>query len=75
MVEDAMDYAVASNDPYTIQQDLNITCNSMYKSNMFRDKCKEWWRLPAPQKTWPAFKQLFADTHKDLRCTQTISTM
>ena len=67
-VEDSIEYAEAGGTPYSSAQILSIAYDLMLNTGAFKDECKEWrTRVPANNKTWPVFRQMFGEAHKDLR--------
>ena len=70
-IESAQEFAQDGNQPYTPQQILTQAYNLVYKTGMFFDDCKDWINKPAPDKTWPNFKQHFLAAQEQLRMQQT----
>ena len=71
-IENAKDVAEAAGAPYADNQILNIAYNLVFQCNVFHDTCREWRRLPAASKTWPAFKRMFTEAHQDFRDSNSI---
>ena len=57
-IEESIAYTTATNTPYTAQQTNNIAYKLLLKTGQFKDKLKEWKRLPVAQQTWPQFKRM-----------------
>ena len=64
-IENVQDIASAANAPYNDAQILNSAYNLAFNTNAFPETCREWRRLPQPQKTWNSFKLLFTEAHQD----------
>ena len=71
-VEDSIEYAEAGGTPYSAAQILSIAYELMLNTGAYKDECNEWrTRVLAANKTWPTFRQLFGEAHKDLHRQQT----
>ena len=66
-IEEAVDIASEAGAPYNQNQILNTAYTLIYDTNSFPQTCREWRRLPEANKTWPEFKTMFSEAHKDYR--------
>jgi hypothetical protein len=66
-IDDATDFAIAGETPYTNEQIVSNAYNLVYNTGMFETACREWRRLPAADKTWTRFQQDFSQAHTDYR--------
>ena len=66
-IENGKDLTEAAGAPYADSQLLNIAYNLVFQSNVFKDTCRDWRRLPQAQKTWQNFKVMFTEAHQDYR--------
>ena len=66
-IEDAVDIASKAGAPYNQNQILNTAYTLIYNANIFSQTCREWRWLPDENKTWPEFKIIFSEAHKDYR--------
>ena len=73
-VKNCGDYAVAVNNPYSLEQVIGIAFQIVYQTGLFVDECKAWKRLPTQQKTWTGFKTFFAISHNEGRESQSTTT-
>ena len=58
-VEDAVEFAEASNSPFTNTQIVNKAFVQMVATGLNKDECRAWNPLLVPSRTWPAFKTIF----------------
>ena len=61
------DLAEAAGAPYAESQLLNIAYILVFQSNVFKDTCRDWRKLPQAQKIWQTFKVMFTEAHQDYR--------
>ena len=66
-VEDAINFADAADTLYTQQQILSIALSLIQKTGVFTDWIREWKRKNQLHKTWPLFKEFFAEAHQEFR--------
>eukprot|EP00957_Ditylum_brightwellii_P021154 1594438-Ditylum_brightwellii.AAC.1 len=64
-IEMAITIAGNANQPYTAAQVLSISYNLVFKTDVYKDACKEWRNKSAADKTWPNFKHHFAAAYAD----------
>ena len=69
-VEDAMEIAEAAGCPYTPQQIVAKTFNTINKANVYPEGCREWKRKAPADKSWANFKQHFSLEAKEYRKNQ-----
>ena len=62
-IDDAIDYAIAGETPYTTEQILTNAYNLIQQTGMMDDACKDWRRKPAESKNWETFENDFALAH------------
>ena len=70
-VEEAVDFALAANDPYSERHIVNISVLAMQRTGVFSERCKEWKKQSDKDKTWPNFKGHFSEAQGDYRNEQT----
>jgi hypothetical protein len=63
-IQDGVDNANAGNDPYTVNQVLEIAFNHVFRTVIMQSSCKRWTSLPAMNKTWATFQDLFTAAHE-----------
>jgi hypothetical protein len=72
-IDEAVDYAIAGETPYTSEQIVTNAYNLVYNTGMFPESCREWRRRTAAAKTYDNFKAEFSLAHQDLRNLKTTS--
>ena len=69
-VENAVEYAAAGQTMYTPKQVVAIAYQLVFQTGLFLGDCKIWRRKDPADKTWTAFKVLFATSHQEWRESQ-----
>ena len=64
-IKNAVEYAAASQTPYTPKQVVAVAYQLVFQTGLFRGDCKIWRRKGPADKTWTAFKILFATSHQE----------
>jgi hypothetical protein len=64
-IEDAINFAVTGQTPYSPAQVLNVTYQLVFRTGIFADECKIWELQPEVYKTWPQFKLDFAVAYQE----------
>jgi hypothetical protein len=72
-IDEALDFAIAGETPYTAEQIVANAYSLVYNTGMFPESCREWRRRPVEQKTYENFKTEFSLAHQDLRNLKTTS--
>ena len=65
-IDTAVD-AVATQVPYTRQQIVSIAFTMVENSGIYYDGAKEWHQKDTADKTWEAFKKVFAREFREIR--------
>jgi hypothetical protein len=63
-IQDGVDKADAGNAPYTVNQVLAIAFNHLFRTGIMQSACERWTALPAMNKTWATFQDLFTAAHE-----------
>ena len=63
-IENLMDMAEASVVPFTQHQAMNMGLQILVRTRQFDTDLKEWFKKPAPQRTWITFKRHFIEAYK-----------
>ena len=71
-VEDLMDMALASGDPFTQKQAIGMAINIINCTGKFATDMKTWFETPVLQQTWINFKNHFRDAHKIMKKLKTL---
>jgi hypothetical protein len=72
-IDDAVNYAIAGNNPYSAGQVTTNAYSLMYNTGLFNDTCRDWRRFPADQQTYANFQAEFSAAHADLKNQQNTS--
>ena len=65
-IEDALEFADATNTPYWQEQVLLKAYVLVFASGAYPDACKEWRNMNAQEKTWNNFKTHFSKAQRDV---------
>ena len=65
--DECVQFTVDAETAYTPEQILQTAYYAISSSNIYTDACKEWRRKLKTDKTWPNFKQFFANEYYDLK--------
>jgi hypothetical protein len=73
-IDDCVQFATDGQVPFTANQIVQTSYHTVSKSGLYNDACEEWRRCTAANRTWAAFKTLFATEYNDLKEQQKLNT-
>lgn len=71
-IEEAAEYAEATNAPYNTTQIVSRAYLLLYKTGLYNDACREWRKRTVANQTWANFKTDFTAAHRDLMMQRTV---